>query len=174
MKSVVRGFDYSPSKNWSQETYVGRSHNPAGYCNINNRGGFRNSFGRRGRSNSHHSSNFFQNKAFHPCVSDNIMRNCGRGTPSDYAEYSRKGSGTIGLAANWDIAPMKRARTGSGAAVPLYSANELVSQSLFGTAVQQFAGNVCGGERVDPLDAIDEKFKRWWRNVDGSDEYGSF
>nr|CDP97532.1 BMA-RHA-1, isoform g [Brugia malayi] len=173
LETVVRGFDYSPSKSWSQETYVGRPHSRAGYSNINNREGFRNNFGRRGRSNRGlHPSSFFQNKAFHPCMSDSVMRNCGRGTPSDYAEYSRKGSGTIGLAANWDIAPTKRARTGSGAAVPSYLANELVSQSMFGTAVQQCAGN--GRERVDPLDAIDEKFKRWWRNVDGSNEYGNF
>ncbi|KAK6112877.1 Helicase conserved C-terminal domain family protein [Brugia pahangi] len=172
LKTVVRGFDYSPSKSWSQETYVRRPHSRAGYSNINNREGFRNNFGRRGRSNRGlHPSSFFQNKTFHPCMSDSVMRTCGRGTPSDYAEYSRKGSGTIGLAANWDIAPTKRARTSSGT-VPSYSANELVSQSMFGTAVQQSAGN--GRGRVDSLDDIDEKFKRWWRNVDDIDEYGNF
>ncbi|CAG9538609.1 unnamed protein product [Cercopithifilaria johnstoni] len=53
-----------------------------------------------------------QNKTFCPYMIKSNMRNCSRGSLSDYVKCDRLESGTVGLAANWDIIPVKRARTG--------------------------------------------------------------
>ncbi|KAL3990479.1 Helicase associated domain (HA2) family protein [Acanthocheilonema viteae] len=110
---------YSPSQSWFRETNLGCSYNVGGYATIKNSRGRFSSFRGRNRTDRCHSSFNFgtaQNKGFCSCVGENNMH--AEDLLSDYVN-NRSENGMVRSGVNWDITPMKRARTGCGGEVPL-------------------------------------------------------
>uniref|UniRef100_A0A0R3RKE5 Helicase C-terminal domain-containing protein n=1 Tax=Elaeophora elaphi TaxID=1147741 RepID=A0A0R3RKE5_9BILA len=153
LREEMCDLDYSRSQSWSRKTYRGRSYDSRSDRNIkNNTGHFKSSF--RGRSERRSNGGYYssgyriaQNKTFFPYTSDSTMSNYGGDLLPDYAK-----SRVVGLAANWDITPMKRARTGCG----------------FVIVVQQPAVGIRSQEHVD---AIDEEFRLRCENIARGDGF---
>uniref|UniRef100_A0A915PRX8 RNA helicase n=1 Tax=Setaria digitata TaxID=48799 RepID=A0A915PRX8_9BILA len=153
-------FPPQPSLEWS--------YNSGGYNSMYGAGRYRGNFRGTSGNGGHYSCVFgtTQNTALFSCMNDSDVQSYGRGSSSSYNKYDDLESGMRGLTASWETAPLKRARTGSGETVSVYSGSGSVLQPAFRTRTRQSAdGLFVQGSNNAPLSATGEDCASWWRNI---------